>query len=183
MQNFIRILTGQEFSIANPFLFFTKAEMCRHDAVRELGEFLHLTFSCDGFPVRVKNRGQCGSCTSCLLRRQALELAGLSSYDQNGYLNDLSSPTFMGTERQLHALRAMNWQAHRIGVAVSRTDPWEALVSEFIELQKLQLDVCRDGKVQPAELQSKLLHLYSQYAADWGSFSARRHCNVRKKIA
>jgi 7-cyano-7-deazaguanine synthase in queuosine biosynthesis len=183
MQSFIRILTGQEFSIDNPFLFVTKAEMCRHEAVRELREVLHLTFSCDGFPVRAKNRGQCGSCTSCLLRRQALESAGLSRYDQSGYLNDLSSPKFMGTERQLHALRAMNWQAHRIGVAVSRTDPWEALLSEFIELQRLQLDVCRDCKVQPVELRSKLLHLYSQYAVEWGSFSARRHCDVYKKIA
>jgi 7-cyano-7-deazaguanine synthase in queuosine biosynthesis len=183
MQGFIRLLTGQEFSIENPFLFFTKAEMCRHMAVQGSGESVRLTFSCDGFPVRAKNRGQCGSCTSCLLRRQALELAGLSSYDQSGYLNDLSSATFVGTERQLHDLRAMNWQAHRIRAAISRANPWEALVSEFIELQQLQLDVCRAGKLQPRELQNKLLHLYSQYAVEWGSFSACRHCDVGKRIA
>jgi len=183
MEDFIKVLTDQQFSIVNPFLFSTKAEMCRHAAVQELGESLALTFSCDGFPVRAKNRGQCGSCTSCLLRRQAIELAGLSRYDENGYLNDLVSPTFAGSEHQLHDLRAMNWQAHRIREAVSRANPWEALVSEFIELQKVELDLCRNRKVQPAELQSKLQHLYSQYAAEWAAFSARRHCDVRKRIA
>jgi hypothetical protein len=183
MEKFIRILTREPFSIHNPFLFSTKAEMCSHEAVRELGESLHLTFSCDGFPVRAKDRGQCGFCTSCLLRRQALELAGLSRYDNSGYLSDLSSPTFVGSDRQLHALRAMNWQAHRINVALSQSDPWQALVSDFIELQKVELDLCRAGNVQPADLQTKLLHLYSQYASEWRAFSARRHCEVRTRIA
>ena len=183
MEDFIKVLTGEEFGIVNPSLFFTKAEMCRHVAVQELGELMPLTFSCDGFPVRAKNRGQRDSCTSCLLRRQAIELAGLSRYDQNGYLNDLVSPTFAGIDNQLHDLRAMNWQAHRIREAVSRANPWEALVSEFIELKKVELDLCRNRKVQPAELQSKLLHLYSQYAAEWGAFSACRHCDVCKRIA
>jgi 7-cyano-7-deazaguanine synthase in queuosine biosynthesis len=183
MEDFVKALTGREFSIVNPFLFCTKAEMCKHVAVQELAEVLALTFSCDGFPVRAKNRAQCGSCTSCLLRRQAIELAGLSDYDQNGYLNDLASPTFAGSDNQLHAVRAMNWQAHRIREAVSRGNPWEALVSEFIELQKVELDLCRNGKMQAAELQTKLLHLYSQYASEWGAFSARRHCDVRKRIA
>jgi 7-cyano-7-deazaguanine synthase in queuosine biosynthesis len=183
MEDFIEALTGEEFAIVNPFLFFTKAEMCRYVAVQELGELMPLTFSCDGFPVRAKNRGQCGSCTSCLLRRQAIELAGLSRYDQNGYLNDLVSPTFAGSDNQLHDLRAMNWQAHRIREAVSRANAWEALVSEFIELKKVEVDLCRNHIMQPAELQSKLLHLYSRYASEWGAFSACRHCDVRKRIA
>jgi 7-cyano-7-deazaguanine synthase in queuosine biosynthesis len=183
MEDFIKALTGKELCIVNPFLFFTKAEMCKHAAVQELAELLAFTFSCDGFPVRAKNRSQCGSCTSCLLRRQDIELAGLSRYDQNGYLNDLASPTFSGSERQLHALRAMNWQAHRIREAVSQANPWEALVTEFIELQKIELDLCRNGKMQPTELQAKLLHLYSQYVAEWGAFSARCRCDVPKRIA
>ena len=56
-------------------------------------------------------------------------------------------------------------------------------MSEFIELQKVELDLCRNGKMQPAELQTKLLHLYSQYATEWAAFSARCHCDVRKRIA
>ena len=55
--------------------------------------------------------------------------------------------------------------------------------TKFIELKNVELDLCRNRKVQPAELQSKLLHLYSQYAAEWGAFSACRHCDVCKRIA
>jgi 7-cyano-7-deazaguanine synthase in queuosine biosynthesis len=129
MEGFIRILTGKAFSICNPFLFATKGEMCTDDAVRELAGFIPLTFSCDGFPVRAKNRAQCGCCTSCLLRRLAVESAGLARYDNTGYLNDLSSPECAGTDKQLDALRAMNWQAQRISLALAQADPWQALVS------------------------------------------------------
>src|SRR5215472_6232440 len=52
MQEFIAKLTGQTFVIENPFAFSTKGEMCRHQAVQDLRNYLSLTFSCDGFPVR-----------------------------------------------------------------------------------------------------------------------------------
>jgi 7-cyano-7-deazaguanine synthase in queuosine biosynthesis len=183
MEGFIRILTGEAFSIRNPFLFATKGEMCSDDAVRELARFVPLTFSCDGFPVRAKNRAQCGCCTSCLLRRLALESAGLARCDNTGYLNDLSSPKYVGTVKQLDALRAMNWQAQRFSLALAQADPWQALVSDFVELQKLELDLCRNSNFEPVDLRSKLVHLYTQYASEWKAFSARRHCDLRKRIA
>jgi len=174
MEDFIKTLTGREFSIDNPFLFTTKGEMCKHEAVGRLRDVLPLTFSCDGFPVRVKNRGQCGFCTSCLLRRQSIEAAGLAAYDTAGYLNDLCSPAYTGSERHLHALRAMDWQAHRIRHARSKANPWEALLDEFVELHKLQLDLSRSRHIQPSESQFKLLRLYTTYADEWRSFSAPR---------
>ena len=183
MDGFIGTLTGEAFSIRNPFLFATKGEMCSDDTVRELAEFIPLTFSCDGFPVRAKNRAQCGCCTSCLLRRLALESAGLARYDSTGYLNDVLSSRYVGTDKQLDALRAMNWQAQRFGLALAQTDPWQALVSDFVELQKLELDLCRNGNIQPFDFRSKLLHLYSQYVSEWKAFSARRHCDLCKRIA
>jgi hypothetical protein len=183
MQQFINALTGRNFSIENPFLFTTKGQMCGHEAVRQLGDALPLTFSCDGFPVRAKNRGQCGFCTSCLLRRQSLQAAGLSQYDTKGYLNDLCAPRYTGSEMHLHPLRAMDWQAHRIRCALSKENPWEALLDEFVELRKLQLDFWRSGDVQPSEFQSGLLHLYATYIKEWQSFSARRLCLGAARIA
>jgi 7-cyano-7-deazaguanine synthase in queuosine biosynthesis len=174
MEDFIKKLTGRCFTIENPFLFTSKGEMCRHEAVRRLADALPLTFSCDGFPVRARNRSQCGFCTSCLLRRQSMQAAGLSQYDASGYLNDLCSPRYVGSERHLHALRAMDWQVHRIQCAISRQRPWEALLDEFVELQRLQFDVCRSGEIQPSEFQTRVLRLYSGYVDEWQSFSARR---------
>jgi hypothetical protein len=77
----------------------------------------------------------------------------------------------------------MNWQVQRMSLALLQADPWQALVSDFIELQKLELDLCRGGTLSPAGLRRKLLHLYSQYTSEWKAFSARRHCDLQKRIA
>ena len=69
------------FSIVNPCIYLTKAEMLCHPSVRQVLEALPLTFSCDGFPVRAEGKPQCGFCTSCLLRRFSLEIAGLDGFD------------------------------------------------------------------------------------------------------
>jgi 7-cyano-7-deazaguanine synthase in queuosine biosynthesis len=183
MERFIRALTGQSVGIKNDFLFSTKAEMCAHEAVKGLGDHVHLTFSCDGFPVRTKNKAQCGSCTSCLLRRQALECAGLSRFDSDGYLRDLSSPGYAGTQRHLDSLRAMDWQARKIRLALAQPNPWDALVNEFVELKHLELELARAGKMEPSELRSSLLRLYSRYTSEWELFCARRYCHVEQRVA
>lgn len=77
----------------------------------------------------------------------------------------------------------MDWQAHRIRCALSKENPWEALLDEFVELRKLQLDFWRSGDVQPSEFQSGLLHLYATYIKEWQSFSARRLCLGAARIA
>ncbi len=183
MQDFIERLTDNSFSIENPFAFSTKAEMCRHGAVQELRDYLDLTFSCDGFPVRAKDKAQCGLCTSCLLRRQSIESAGLSAFDSKGYLHDLTRAGVSFSEKQLHSLLAMDWQAQRIKAALAQASPWEALVQEFVELRKLESELCRSGRVERHTLQSKLMRLYSQYATEWESFSARRLCDRGRRIA
>ena len=68
---------GDEFNIANIGLLSTKAELCRGmtDAGRAL---VAETNSCDSFPLREAEFDSCGFCTSCILRRQALAVAGLS---------------------------------------------------------------------------------------------------------
>lgn len=172
MEDFVSCLIGQRFRIDNPFLLCTKAEMCRHPAVQDLRECIPLTFSCDGFPVRARGRAQCGSCTSCLLRRMSLESAGLSEFDRTGYLNELPTSPGIVRKRQKDALRTMAWQAQRIRVALAKASPWEAIVREFVELQDLAEGMCRVTGETPVELQGKLLRLYGQYASEWANFSA-----------
>lgn len=183
MERFIRALTGQTVGIKNEFLFSTKAEMCAHEAVKDLRDRVCLTFSCDGFPVRTKNKAQCGSCTSCLLRRQALECAGLSQFDSDGYLRDLSAPGYAGTQRHLDSLRAMDWQAQKIRLALAEPNPWDALVNDFVELKRLELELLRAGKMELSELRSGLLRLYSRYTSEWESFSARQYCYMEQRVA
>lgn len=105
----VSLLCQEKFTIHNRCIFLTKAEMCRHGAVLLAAEGIGSTFSCDGFPVRRSRLAQCGFCTSCILRRQALETAGLSLYDANDYGCDLTvDGPVLG--HHLRGLRAMNLQ-------------------------------------------------------------------------
>lgn len=64
---------GRHLSVRNPFLFHTKAEMCRSLLPSGFADAVGDTISCDSFPMRIPNQApQCGYCTSCVLRRQAL---------------------------------------------------------------------------------------------------------------
>ncbi len=173
MSKFVADLTGVPVRIENPFLFQTKAEMCRHPELRRLGQHTALTFSCDGFPIRHKDQPQCGVCTSCLLRRLSLESAGLSSFDL-GYSHDLLSAQFVDKRKQLDSLRVMDWQAQRIAVALASSNPWQALRQEFPALIDVVSEICRTNGSQPEEIRSALLRLYSQYVNEWNSFSARK---------
>lgn len=75
---------GFEIDIELPFLFCTKAELLqRMPAPTHVG--IHLTASCDGFPLRLAHAKQCGKCGSCILRQQAICQAGLQSYDRRDY--------------------------------------------------------------------------------------------------
>jgi hypothetical protein len=98
-------------------------------------------------------------------------------------LNDLLSPGFVGKERQLQALRAMDWQVHRISMALAQVKPWEALVREFVELKRLELEIYRRVDARRDGLQDNLVRLYSQYAREWSAFSARSNWSVRRRIA
>ena len=185
MERFIQMLTKRDFQIRNLYLFETKGEMCQHEAVRGLADAFSLTFSCDGFPVREAHKPQCGVCTSCLLRRLSLETADLTSFD-NGehYLTDLVSPIANPSFAQLNDLRAMEWQYQVIKNCFSSKDAWQNLILEYPILQTVVSELLAHENSQNEDIQNKILLLYSQYCAEWETFSARQnHINLKRKAA
>lgn len=187
MTRFIRELTGQCFKVWNPFLFQTKGEMCRCDDVREFAEHLGSTFSCDGFPMRIPNGPgitHCGSCTSCLLRRVSLEAAGLGVIDRpDMYLRDLLCPSFHGRAKTLRAFKAMDWQVYRIKQCLKEGNPSQSLAQEFPELLDVVTEICCNDDGVAAELEQRLLRLYSQYVTEWEGFAARSFLSSRALAA
>lgn len=185
MGKFITELIGHPFAIKNPYLFETKAELCKHQAVASLGRYIGETFSCDGFPMRISDRSavtHCGSCTSCLLRRTSLEAAGLSARDSSTmYLRDLTSSSYRGRAKDLRALRAMEWQVFRIKKCLREEDSWRALSQEFPELIDVLSEDMSGDLNQPTE--QAFVRLYSQYVEEWESFSARRLLTLNSAAA
>jgi 7-cyano-7-deazaguanine synthase in queuosine biosynthesis len=184
MSEFAELLTGSTFTFRNPFLFQTKGEMCRHPSVRGLAAYVPTTFSCDGFPVQARGKSQCGSCTSCLLRRLSLESAGLSAADPGAqYVCDLLSPGAKVSERQLQSLRAMEWQYRKISQRLRTKPPWQSLVTEFPELQALASSLGGEDEEGGNKIERPVLRLYARYAAEWESFSARGRLGSRALAA
>lgn len=92
---------GAPFSFCNPFIFSTKAQMCA--ALGSIGAHALVadTVSCDR--RHRAQRMQCGHCSSCLLRRQALAVEGIP--DETAYV--VNMPGRPGRRDDVTHLRAM----------------------------------------------------------------------------
>ena len=163
-------LTGRLFKIENRSMFLTKVEMCRHPAIALAASGIAETFSCDGF----RHSGEhCGFCTSCLLRRHALEQADLSAFDHQRYLNNCASPDWRPNRRQIRGLLAMTWQASRLRQCLLSPDQWRNIVLEFPELQLAAVELALEQG--HTDVPERIIRLYSQHVADWFNFSALQH--------
>ncbi|MDQ2786300.1 MAG: 7-cyano-7-deazaguanine synthase [Chloroflexota bacterium] len=172
MSAFIARATGQTFAIRLPFLFTTKGEMCT--SLRELGieTLVGCSVSCDGFPLRLAGTAQCGTCTSCLLRRQALHAAGLAATDRlTRYWRDITQPEVALSREQRYPLQLMRAQVETLGQALAENDPWRALVRAYPVL----VDAVRaapDLGHATAGREAGLVALYRCYCDEWHDFLA-----------
>ncbi|MGZ5434570.1 MAG: 7-cyano-7-deazaguanine synthase [Pyrinomonadaceae bacterium] len=172
MEAFIQVLTGKNFTIHNPFLFRTKGEMCSNEAVVSLASLVSETFSCDGFPVRAHGCPQCGTCSSCILRRISLLHANLLEHDR-GYLVDVFDEAKTLNRDQQYVLRAMYWQARRISECLGNVDAWQAMTRVFPMLIRIEDVLATRGDQNRHLIQSSLLRLYQQYIDEWNQFQSR----------
>jgi 7-cyano-7-deazaguanine synthase in queuosine biosynthesis len=168
LSQLLSLVGGHGFVIKNECAYLTKAEMCSHPAVKRSSLEIANTFSCDGFPVRRRKFAQCGFCTSCLLRRQALEAAALAGVDGDDYGCDLRTEGPF-QPHHLRPLRAMHYQSVRLLDALIAPNAWAALTLEFPELRRIE------EFLEDSQIRGQLLRLYGQHVKEWSSFSALRH--------
>ena len=167
----------QSIRIKNPFLFETKAEICGSLRVTGVADVVRETVSCDGYPLRVKGRAQCGTCTSCILRRQALQCAGLNAWDPSrDYLHDVLNNVANMDRAKLHGLEVMRGQVYDIERCLSIEDPWTALALSFQELERTCLELADRNHEDPDQIRGKLINLYRTYVHEWKSF----RCGLRR---
>jgi 7-cyano-7-deazaguanine synthase in queuosine biosynthesis len=147
-------ISSRPFRIDAPALAATKAQAVGM-APAAADPALALTVSCDtGFSARVRDHAPCGTCTSCLLRRQALHAAGRA---------DLDAAASYRTSSPVHsvAFQAMAWQVTRLRACLAQGDPWISLISEFPEI----LDT---APLAPTDV----ISLYRSYVREWESLEA-----------
>lgn len=165
VSNFVSSIQERPFEIRNPFLFSTKAEMC--DSLDPtVIEMVAYTVSCDSKPREDFDCGRvrhCGSCSSCLLRRHALQSSSLR--DETLYASDV--PEGKSYHRNGSHLRAMRSQLNDIEKCLRQSDPWEALVKKYPSTL-----ACGFFPGDSETAKQKIVDLFRTYVAEW-----RRHDN------
>jgi 7-cyano-7-deazaguanine synthase in queuosine biosynthesis len=159
-------LLGKDFSICLPYLFATKAQMCRDLGVSAFRHLAFNTVSCDSFPMRMQGPEHCGFCTSCLLRREALWSSGLFEDRQEGrYRYDLfSREVDLGFSKLAPWWDMLN-QVERFDCALGSLKPWLALSIEFPEMA--ELEGALSNFADKSMVRARLLGLIKAYCEEW----------------
>jgi len=162
----------QPLNIKNPFLFQTKAELCKALSPTELAVAVQDTVSCDSFPLRVLGKPQCGFCTSCILRRQSLYASGYKNYDRHtGYLCDVLANRTSVDPKRLFGLEVMRKQVYKLSRCLDSDDPWRSLTVAFPELLRTHAELVERYNLDAGETRARFVQLYRTYVQEWDSLS------------
>ncbi|PTL58602.1 7-cyano-7-deazaguanine synthase [Paraconexibacter algicola] len=157
------------FDIVNPSFTKTKAQMCAllQGVVRN---GIRTTVSCDtGLTHRASKVHLCGTCTSCLLRRQALRAGGLADEDDaeaSLYRTDVREVA-AGSDKRALRLHYMLNQAAQMDRALREPTPVDALVRAFPDLRRIHDALLAQGYHDPVGLTQGLL---TTYVEEWARF-------------
>lgn len=163
MGQLVSHLLGASFSFRNQFLLTTKAQMCTPLAELPARDLIFSTITCDS--LHRKKGLQCGCCSSCLLRRQALAVPGIP--DMTPYVS-LHGRSRTQEERQQDSLhfRAMLHQVATFRKLLGADDPWFAFVHEYSTLGDI-VDLTAIYAPLEKNMADGLLRLYRRYVDEW----------------
>ncbi len=161
-------------------LLRTKGELCTELRIAGLGSLCASTVSCDSFPLRIASKSpetepHCGTCTSCLLRRQAIFASHLQKEDGAvHYEHDVCRPLKSTQLRYLEQLKLMLDQVYLMKTAVASPQPDDALLLEFPELFEAHLVVETAPDAFGVSDDSNVMHAFSdlirRYTEEWELF-------------
>jgi len=173
MERLIGEISGQSFRVRMPFFFQTKAESLSDFEVRRFANGIPATFSCDRFPNYYARKRQCGTCSSCILRRLALESAGLLQYDPPGdYAFDVENTAEIPKSSAAFVLDKFDAQAERFIRAIQSENPWRELTRCCPELRDAEASLV-EASISQETVHQKLIRLLHQHSSEWMRFSGR----------
>jgi len=163
-------LLGEEFGVKNPFLFWTKAKMCKALAEDGRNDLPPLTMSCDS-PHR-QQPIQCGYCSSCLLRRQALAATYIKDRTRYVVLHGNRPPKESSLHLD-HMLVQVNTLRNLLDVSDEMDLQWEALTREFPVLDDIVDRGAGAEILLPPDMRSQLIQLYRTYVSEWDTVKSQ----------
>ncbi|MBP1466279.1 7-cyano-7-deazaguanine synthase [Candidatus Chloroploca sp. M-50] len=163
MSEMVSQIISASFSFVNPFIFWTKADMCRIFHDERYYPLIVQTVSCDRLHREVPS--QCGVCSSCILRKQSLLAAGVQ--DETKYLFP-SIPEEQGYRPSIgNHLRAMLWQVQVLRQLLSTDKPWDSLASYYPRMMDIIDRITLFEGLTPTWLQGQFAQMYQRYVDEW----------------
>ena len=166
MSNLLTELLGAQFSFQNPILFYTKAMMCQELVETGCVDLAFATISCDR--LHREEPMQCGYCSSCLLRRQALAVHGVEDrtpYIATTHSASSQSPLLPKPDYLLAMLR----QVEDLRAILSTRLPWQGFVHKYPRLAAVVDQTAPYIGMTPDVMMKRLLGLYQAYVDEWDS--------------
>jgi hypothetical protein len=152
-----------QFDFSNPYMFWTKSQMRESLIKLNTSNLIHFTSSCDRPHRSSHGVIQCGSCSSCILRRQAI--AALDIVDPTEYENG----ELIDKNECLH-LRAMTYQLITMKKILNQSNPWYAFSSEYHELDDIVDLVSQLENLSPDIIRERIIQMYQIYISEWRLF-------------
>ncbi len=134
--------------------------MCEVFVHTKTTELIFKTITCDR--KHREEHIQCGCCSSCLLRRQALAANGIQ--DQTQYVVSDGRP--VRPEDRKH-LEAMLQQVGVLQALVASQNAWTSLSRKYPALAEIADWISDDANSNAEIIQRQLLGLYQRYILEW----------------
>ncbi|MBL9113585.1 MAG: 7-cyano-7-deazaguanine synthase [Verrucomicrobiaceae bacterium] len=173
MASLLSKLFDCDFRITNPYVFTTKAQMCSTVPVKLNSDLVELSFSCDRFPNYPKREDQCGVCSSCLLRRSALQAACVND-SADLYTTDITAHSRLSRNADEMAFFRTSSQGFEMNKCLSSPDPWNALCGLYPSLRSSVLAAAKHMSVNHEQAIAAIVGLYRAYWAEWDQFTQVR---------
>jgi 7-cyano-7-deazaguanine synthase in queuosine biosynthesis len=180
VSDIISELLGEELKVQNPFLFWTKSEMCKALAEDGKIDLPPLTKSCDS-PHR-QQPIQCGYCSSCILRKQALAASTIE--DKTRYIVPHGRKPVEDTSLYLqHMLAQVCTLQGLLNASPAPNLQWESLTRRFPELNDIVDRLAVAENLLPTDIQKHLIRLYQTYVAEWHAVEPRISVDLSNQIS
>ncbi|MFZ9736967.1 MAG: 7-cyano-7-deazaguanine synthase [Prochlorotrichaceae cyanobacterium] len=159
-------LLGEGLKVQNPFIFWTKAEMCQKLAEDRRHELIPITKSCDSPHRKQQQPIQCGYCSSCILRKQALAASRME--DKTHYIVPHGDPPMENTMLILqNMLLQVSTFRKLLNCSEDSIYQWQSLTRRFPEMDDIVDRTCEVESLTSREMRESLIRLYKTYVSEW----------------
>lgn len=166
ISSLVSSICEESFSVQNPFVLNTKAQMCR--SLKEYGcaDVIGQTVSCDG--LHRQKPLQCGYCSSCLLRRQSLEAADINDPTEyvitEGHVaNENVDLHFKAMLEQVRTLTRLKRNTN----SGSFSSKWIRFASQYPILDEVADNISKSFDMAEKEARRKIIAMYERYVSEW----------------